>query len=126
MIRFPESEVLRSCLEYLRLRGVFCWRQNSGALATPGGGFMRSADINGVADIIGVLPGGRFLAVECKSSRGKQTAPQRSFQSSVEAAGLAKRHADCPRHGGKAGLRLRGAKNRAPGPHSGPVCPAYR
>ena len=48
---------------------------------------MRSADINGVADIIGVLPGGRFLAVECKSVRGRQTEPQRAFQEAVEASG---------------------------------------
>jgi hypothetical protein len=82
-----EAPVLRSCLEYLRLRGVFCWRQNSGALVTPGGGFMRAADINGVADIIGLLPSGRFLAVECKSSRGRQSEAQRDFQAMVEGSG---------------------------------------
>jgi hypothetical protein len=66
---------------------VFCWRQNSGALTTPAGGFLRSADINGVADIIGLLPGGRFLAVECKSDRGRQSPAQRTFQAMVEEAG---------------------------------------
>jgi hypothetical protein len=83
----PEAAILRSCLEYLRARGVFCWRQNSGALATPGGGFMRATDIAGVADIIGVLPGGRFLAVECKSVRGRQVASQRAFQEAAERSG---------------------------------------
>jgi hypothetical protein len=82
-----EAAVLRSCLEYLRLRGVVCWRQNSGALTTPSGGFMRAADINGVADIIGLLPSGRFLAVECKSLRGRQSEAQRAFQAMVEGSG---------------------------------------
>jgi hypothetical protein len=48
---------------------------------------MRAADINGVADIIGALPGGRFLAVECKSARGRQTLAQRAFQEAVEKRG---------------------------------------
>jgi hypothetical protein len=48
---------------------------------------MRSTDINGVADIIGLLPGGRFLAVECKSSRGRQSDAQRAFQLMVERSG---------------------------------------
>jgi hypothetical protein len=48
---------------------------------------MRSADINGVADIIGLLPGGRFLAVECKSGRGRQSPAQRAFQAMVEESG---------------------------------------
>jgi hypothetical protein len=87
MTRGPESAVIRACLEYLRLRGVFCWRQNSGALATPGGGFMRAADINGAADIIGVLPGGRFLAAECKSAGGRQSPAQKAFQEAVEKRG---------------------------------------
>jgi hypothetical protein len=82
-----EAAVLRSCLDYLRLRGVVCWRQNSGGLPTPGGGFMRSTDINGVADIIGLLPSGRFLAVECKSDRGRQSEAQRDFQAMVEGSG---------------------------------------
>jgi hypothetical protein len=82
-----EAAVLRSCLDYLRFRGVACWRQNSGALVTPGGGFLRAADINGVADIIGLLPSGRFLAVECKSSRGRQSEAQRAFQAMVEGSG---------------------------------------
>jgi hypothetical protein len=48
---------------------------------------MRAADINGVADIIGLLPSGRFLAVECKSSRGRQSEAQRAFQAMVEGSG---------------------------------------
>jgi hypothetical protein len=80
-----EAPILRASLDYLRLRNVFCWRQNSGAFTTPDGKrFMRTSDINGVADIIGVTPRGRFLAVECKSERGRQSTPQRQFQKAIE------------------------------------------
>jgi hypothetical protein len=48
---------------------------------------MRTSSINGIADIIGIAPGGRFLAVECKSDRGRQTPSQREFQKRVEYAG---------------------------------------
>ena len=84
-MRDRESPVLRACLDYLRLRGVVCWRQNAGAFATlDGKRFMRTADITGIADIIGLLPDGRFLAVECKSGAGRQSQAQRDFQADVE------------------------------------------
>jgi len=35
--RTPESAVLRACLEYLALRWVYAWRNNSGAVALGGG-----------------------------------------------------------------------------------------
>jgi hypothetical protein len=54
---------------------------------TPEGGFMRMEDLSGVADIVGVLPGGRFLAVECKVARGRLSPAQREFQAAVERMG---------------------------------------
>jgi hypothetical protein len=41
----------------------------------------------GSADILGILPGGRFLAVECKSATGKQSEKQKKFQEKIEANG---------------------------------------
>lgn len=64
-----ESAVLAQCLQYLRLRGIFCWRQNTGAFKTENGGFFRSS-MPGIPDIIGILPDGRFLGVECKRQYG--------------------------------------------------------
>ncbi len=40
-----------------------------------------------VSDLLGILPGGRFLAVELKSRGGKVTQAQRSFLDHVTAAG---------------------------------------
>jgi len=84
--RFPplpstsEAAVLRACLDYLRIRGHFVFRVNVGAFKTENGGYVRSTDIPGVSDIIGVTKDGRGLAVECKREKGKQRPMQKAFE----------------------------------------------
>jgi hypothetical protein len=41
----------------------------------------------GSADILGCLPGGRFLAVECKAEHGRLSPEQREFLSDIQALG---------------------------------------
>jgi hypothetical protein len=86
-----EKDVVKACLQYLRLVGVFAWRQNQGAVkVTPASGprrFFRFASAEGISDIIGVLPGGRLLAVECKREDGKVRESQERFLSAVRAKG---------------------------------------
>lgn len=81
--RTPEGEIQHACLELLKHRGVFAWRQNNGAVRLPAGGgrmgLYRMCSINGVSDILGILPDGRFLAVECKAKGGKATEDQKAF-----------------------------------------------
>jgi hypothetical protein len=83
----PESAVLRACLDYLRLRGHCAVRVNNGGFKTERGGWVRCTDTPGSPDIMGCAKGGRFLAVECKSGRGRQSGAQKAFQAAVEAAG---------------------------------------
>ena len=75
-----ESAVLRSCVEYLRLHGHFVIRINGGAFRTDKGHYVRCTDTPGVADIIGLTWDGKPLAVECKSSTGKQSKEQKLFE----------------------------------------------
>jgi VRR-NUC domain len=86
-----ETELVRSILELLRLRGVVAWRQNSGAARIPredgSARFVRFASIRGISDIVGILPSGRFLAVECKIGKNDLTAEQRDFLEMVERNG---------------------------------------
>lgn len=78
-----ESVVLRDCLNYLHANGVFCWRQNTGAFKVDNR-FFRSS-IAGVSDIIGVLPTGQFLAVECKREKGGRVSEkQKDFLQNVK------------------------------------------
>jgi hypothetical protein len=59
----PESLVLDGCLQYLEIRGIYCWRNNVGAVQIRPGQFMRFGKV-GSSYILGVLPGGRLLCVE--------------------------------------------------------------
>jgi hypothetical protein len=64
----PEGIVLKACLDFLRMKGIFCWRNNQGVIPTGKGGYRRFQGLKGVSDILGILPDGtgRFLAIECK------------------------------------------------------------
>lgn len=80
-----ETDLVRACLELLQLRGVYAWRNNSGG-AVMGKRFVRFGK-KGSADILGVLGGGRILAVECKMPGRKPSPDQRAFLDAIAAAG---------------------------------------
>lgn len=83
-----ESDLVKACLTYLELRGVFAWRNNTTAVYDPKiKRFRRMGSMKGVSDILGILHHGRLLCVECKVGRGKQTKDQVAFQVAVEAHG---------------------------------------
>ena len=86
-----ETHLVRACLDYLRLRGVYCWRQNSGAAVFGQGKARRfvrmTRGVQGVSDILGILPGGRFVAVEAKMPGNRPTPDQAAFLDAVRAQG---------------------------------------
>lgn len=86
----PEGYVVSACLDYLAVRGIHAWRNNSGVSRPErrdgSRGFVRYGHV-GSADILGVLPGGRFLAIECKSPRGNLSRHQLDFGRRVRADG---------------------------------------
>ena len=49
--------------------------------------FVRFAHVDGISDIIGLLPDGRFLAIECKIAPNKPSEHQAEFLSSVAKQG---------------------------------------
>ncbi len=77
-----EAPVLRACLQWLRKHGVFAWRNNSGMLWANGQPV--AFGYPGSADILGLLPDGRFLAVECKSEKGRQSPLQKTFEENIK------------------------------------------
>jgi hypothetical protein len=46
-----------------------------------------SFGLKGSSDILGLLPGGRFLAVECKAPDGRLSPEQRQFLADIKALG---------------------------------------
>ncbi|MCK4340262.1 MAG: hypothetical protein KAY37_00890 [Phycisphaerae bacterium] len=88
--RGRETELVQACLEVLRLRGCLMWRNNTGATRYADRyGRMRLVRFGprGSSDILGLLPGGRFLAVECKVGRNKPTLCQQVFLNQVNENG---------------------------------------
>jgi hypothetical protein len=86
-----EADILQACLTWLKLHGVFCWRQNQGAIAGEYNGrrrFLRFTSMQGVSDILGLLPPtGRLLAVECKRKGKKPTPEQAAFLDIIRQCG---------------------------------------
>jgi len=80
-----ETKIVADTLRVLQLHGVFCWRNNSGVARIDGRWVRFGAP--GSPDIIGVLPGGRFLGVEVKTLVGKESDRQREFRERIESSG---------------------------------------
>ena len=74
--------MVNSCLRWLLYQGCFVWRQNSGAYKSETGTWVRYG-LTGSSDIIGTTPTGRFIAVECKSEKGKATPEQVRFLAEI-------------------------------------------
>lgn len=85
-----EKGVVKACLQYLQFKGVYCWRQNTGGVQyhskKKGTQFVRFG-VPGISDILGCMPDGRFIAVECKAGRNTLTKDQRVFLEQIRQAG---------------------------------------
>ena len=83
-----EKEIENQILEYLNHLGLYCWKNQSVGVwdqrkkiyRRPMNKFHR----NGVADILGILPDGRLLAIEVKSAKGRLSDHQKEFLKNVE------------------------------------------
>jgi hypothetical protein len=86
-----EGEIQNQILDWLNLKQIFNWRQNTMGVYcgkdNQGNARFRKAPTTGVSDILGVLPNGRFLAIECKRPGGKATPEQMEFIDSVNSNG---------------------------------------
>jgi hypothetical protein len=85
-MKTPEGAVVKSCLDYLKLRGAYVWRNNTGALRDKKDRPVFFGKV-GSSDIIGLLPGGRFIAVECKVPGGRLSEHQIEFLKDIERMG---------------------------------------
>lgn len=86
--RTPESAVLRSCLGWLALHRIMAWRTNNTGIFDPARKCYRTFHgLKGVSDILGVLDGGRILAVECKAGKNVASTDQESFLAAVRERG---------------------------------------
>lgn len=79
----PETDLVRASLEYLGFMRIPAWRNNTGAFeGTNRSGqrrFHKYGLCVGSSDIIGILPDGRFLALEAKIDKNTPTQEQQAF-----------------------------------------------
>jgi len=80
-----ETLIKNSILDYLHYKNIFCWLNNtSGNYSIKTNSYYKNPRLlRGVADIIGLLPDGRLLAIECKSGKNRQSAEQINFQNGI-------------------------------------------
>ena len=82
-----EQELVKSALELLKWKKIFCYRNNSGAIVLENKGkqrFMRFG-ASGSPDIICVIRG-QFIGLELKAGKNKQSESQIKFQQELEKA----------------------------------------
>ena len=107
--RKPERAVQRACLAWLRAHGALVAVTDAGAAYRAGASF-GDAIPPGWPDITGLLPGGRFIGVECKAKRSRQSPAQKQMQEAIgrrggiyvlarKAEDLAEAVKDAERHG---------------------------
>ena len=79
-----QQEILR---EFGARPDMRIWRNNTGTGYSLDGGRIITFGLKGSADILGILTGGRFLGIEVKTSKGRQSKEQVSFQRMIEGFG---------------------------------------
>jgi VRR-NUC domain len=82
-----EKDIQKAILEYLQLRGIFAWRNNTGSFAFPetktkARRFFRAGK-PGSGDIIGLTGKGQFFSIEVKRPGQKATPDQEAFMREV-------------------------------------------
>ena len=85
----PEAAVLHATrIVWGADPSVVLWRNNTGALPDTSGRVIHFGLAVGSADLVGIGPGGRFLAIECKAGqRGVVSPAQRTWLALVVARG---------------------------------------
>lgn len=87
----PESLIRNQICSYLRSKKILCFVHDSVGIYDPTKKVYRTNKnpyrMKGVADILGCLPDGRFLAIEVKTPKGRLTPEQRLFLGQIQASG---------------------------------------
>jgi hypothetical protein len=75
-----EKDIQSAVLQFLRLNKYCVWKQNSAGIYNKNTGHYIPTTMPGIADIIGIDPKGRFVAVEVKRPGGRLSDLQVGFQ----------------------------------------------
>lgn len=82
-----ESDIQRLIMLALSEAGCVIWRNNVGVLKNSAGIPIKFGLCVGSSDLVGIAPGGQFLAVEIKTPTGRATPEQLRFIDAVRKRG---------------------------------------
>ena len=79
-----ESDIQKAILQYLELKKIFAWsNKTQGTFDSKGNFFRKSNMLKGVSDILGILPNGKFLAIEVKKKGNYPSLEQKEFLAKI-------------------------------------------
>ena len=84
----PANELTNRIIHEIYSTGGFAWRAESTGVFDTKKAIFRTAPKKGVADVLAVYKG-RFLAIEVKIGKDRQSPEQQGFQANVEHCGAA-------------------------------------
>lgn len=84
--QIKERDIQKGILDYLRWRKIFCWKNSNVGIKKSNGSFI-PVGMKGVSDILGILPSGKFLAIEVKCKYRKPSPAQKKFLYEIEKNG---------------------------------------
>jgi hypothetical protein len=85
--RVMSGRLTNGIVKYLNMLGHFAYRSNSTGRQLPGGKWIPTAGIRGVADITGVAKDGKALFCEVKYGKDTMSDYQTDFRQRVETRG---------------------------------------
>lgn len=80
------TSLVNACLWWCKAHGIKAEKMNSGAIEGKHGRFVRFG-FPGCPDILGTMPGGTSIAIECKTGTGRLTPEQDEYRRDVESLG---------------------------------------
>ena len=86
ILKISEKHIQKAILDYLAYKKILHYRQNSGAFKTESGGYMRTASVSGLPDIVAIKDG-LYIGLEVKTATGKQSKEQKAIQDRITVAG---------------------------------------
>jgi len=83
-----EKDIQRQIVDYLRLKKIYCWVNKTTGTFDPIKQIYRAGTtFKGVSDILGILPGGKFLAIEVKMGHNTASPEQKDFIENINQKG---------------------------------------
>jgi hypothetical protein len=81
-----ESDIQKTILDYLTLRGIFHYKNNTAGIYKQATGSYIPSPSVGAPDIVAVI-GGKYIGIEVKRPGGKMSEHQLRFKENLERAG---------------------------------------